>query len=745
MNRIIIFICLPLFLCGQELDTLHSHYDCDNVNAYIDNSMTMATLKDYTDTIYPRGSMLLDYTFESDYGNFEDIITFLTDDLNSSYSPVSQSESFLSSDQYTVRYQQYYDGVEVDGGGYTVAFKTSSDPNPSGPCDFAFALTPFIITDINVNVTPTIANSELATILSVEEQLSSSEDIEILEDQLIISHNLNNDCNTLLVYRVSYYSNEVKIGYIDAHTGDVINVRSGGIGLNAPTVHYGQVNLLDRSASGGGYELITPDGSVRTYDFNGLTFFADQMGNGGIKKIDYWIDKIPTVASGPWTTSEASEGVYQAHYTSNLVMGYFESLLQTLNISLGTLFVGADAEDNNAIFFEGFSTNTQTFVAFGKTAGTGETWATFDVVGHEIGHAIINRYLNYNNTTGALHEAIADLLGVYTEYQFQGTIDWKMGDDFSSINRDLGNPDPALDCFDEIRNETNTHDRSVPLGHLFFLLSEGDASLGIPALGLETTLSLVLESLKSLGPNADYEDLREEMFKIIESEFELCSNESIAVRRVWCNICVGPSTFCNFGCNINLSGPSQVCEENDYLQICLSGNSNSSIATKWTIKAKNGLYWVATGNQTGNIVTGGSCLTIVDFPKYPYYPQKAEIKFYSPTLGPEYVVRKRVTLIDCNNDDPTCEEYYGIGNLKTEESDLKQIATQEPLNGASSQNEVMLFRIYDIQGRLLYEGERQPQYEELKTRIKAPSIFLQCTYGIHGNLLSVKKLMFIGN
>jgi hypothetical protein len=743
MKRIFLIILLPYFVWSQngdpnqpnsETDTFN--YDCQNVNEWLFDPSSAAFLDTIADTIYPRGRILLDLAYEHLYVDAANVADLIADNVDVSFTQTQISNSFLSDNEYTIRYQQNYKGLKVQGGGYVAAFRTQKEPDdPVGPCDFAYGLSPFIITGLDLNIVPNIQINQLASILANEEGFSSPLDIEIHSQELIIAHNPEFSCQAFLAYEVLYYALDARKGLINALTGEVVVTRPGYILCGAQTQDYGYQQLQCFQEPSGGLSLQTPNTAIRTYDFSGLRLFSDQT-TAGVSRNDYQSNRIPVTPNSNWG-NESTEGVYQAHFVTPKVVSSFTPILQTLGIGLGIVNVGADAIGDNAAFFE-FSTNINTYIGFGQTSN-GDSWATFDVVGHELGHAIINRFIKFSNhVNGSLHEGFADIFGVYAEYKHYGVVDWNMGNEIPKTLRDLANPDPNYDCYSDVRNEKSSHKRGIPLGYLFYLLSEGDASLGIPSLGIESAMSIMLETLKSLGSESDYTDVREEMIKITESNFDLCSDESIAIRRAWCQICVGPAPFCSFGCDFHLDGPTFICEEDDYLQICLGGNYNPVIQTRWRIIAKNGLNWQAIGNQTGNTVTGGSCLTITDLPKYPYYPQEAVIKFYSPTLGSESIIRKRIVLLDCDNDDPTCEDYYNISPLIAEQVEILGQSTLKTYEGASAAS---YFRLFNIYGQLLYEGPDNPSRSSDVINAHQ-GIAILVSYDIKGRIIKSTKLLY---
>jgi Zn-dependent metalloprotease len=168
------------------------------------------------------------------------------------------------------------------------------------------------------------------------------------------------------------------------------------------------------------------------------------------------------------------------------------------------------------------------------------------------------------------------MLGTYIESVVQGgNIDWIIGDDLptiaQAIGRDLKNP--QYNCFTDANANAHgdEHTRSQPLGHWFYLLSQGGSNNGvlIPALGIKKALQIVLESLNGIDPKGDYPQLREKTIVAVEKHFGPCSDEAIAVRNAWEAICIGKAEVPE-NC-YTIRGISTVCEEGEDLSLCTIG------------------------------------------------------------------------------------------------------------------------------------------------------------------------------
>lgn len=142
------------------------------------------------------------------------------------------------------RYQQYYNGIKVNDGGFTILSDNpdvNARPDPScptcpepDPCNEMIFLKPFINENININVVPSITNTQLTSILDI-----TSDDI--LDQELQIVNNMAGECEYRLVYRLTFIEDDEdeSIAWIDAQTGDILHITSNYAFKNGPTADHG--------------------------------------------------------------------------------------------------------------------------------------------------------------------------------------------------------------------------------------------------------------------------------------------------------------------------------------------------------------------------------------------------------------------------------------------------------------------------------------------------------------------------
>ena len=407
------------------------------------------------------------------------------------------------------RYQQYYNGVRIEGAGFSAKYENNS----------LTYFKPQIIQNLNLSSTPSIKEYQLDVILQPQSMISK---------ELLISSKFHGIDK--YVWKVNYMKNGNNISYIDAVTGEILSTKSGLIHKNAPTEDFGTRNMNDTNI-GNITSLISGDGVVRTYNMNLLNLYEINTAT------DFTSNLIPTSnISDDWTITDAPENVFQAHWCVSRSVEEFAQL----GINFGHLNVGANCDNvysgnqsPNAVAFQ-ISTLANAYIAFGHNGSN--TLAHNDVIGHELGHVYLFDFLDAHlPSSGSLHEGIADMFGVYNESQLQ-SLDWIMGDDIPMDVRNLRRPD--YDCFDEVINFTEPHLRGSPLGHWFFRLTVGDHANGITAIPMLSTLNIILDALPYMPEDADYPEMREATLTATSQAFGFCSSEYKSISAAWDFICV---------------------------------------------------------------------------------------------------------------------------------------------------------------------------------------------------------------
>ncbi len=404
-------------------------------------------------------------------------------------------KSRLSATKKFFQYDQFYRNVKIESSHLSILIK---DQKP-------VAIYPKIFRDIKIQTSAKITLDQIeSTILKQD----------IVDSELLISPLFG---DYTLVWKISHNDDYPKTTWVDANNGTILKTIERKFNLLGCTQTYG-VQTINDNTQGGVTTLESPNGDIVVYNDGG--FFCNWDEN-----------TIPSTTFPVWSFDPSvSKHCIQAMHTATEIQTSFECL----DIEFGTINVDCGISQTNA-FSLGCSTVDDAFVSFG-THPNGTSLALYDVMGHELGHTYLNQFLNYTDPTAnaALHEGIADILGTYTESKVNG-LDWVIGDDepiiAGLVNRDLSEPF----C---LGNSSSSHTNGLAIGHWFYLMSQGDNSLGIDPLGLDAAVNIILEALPMVGPNAGYPEMSEAILNVMADEFGLCSNELQSAINAWDEVCV---------------------------------------------------------------------------------------------------------------------------------------------------------------------------------------------------------------
>jgi len=422
------------------------------------------------------------------------------------------------------RYQEYYKGVKVEGGGVT----RSVIIRDRGKNDNSISLAPRFLTNFDIDINNSINLADLDDILKAEY---------ILKADKVIKVNLNDDCKYNLVWKVYYFSNGDKLAFVDAFTGYIYQELDANQYKNAPTEDYGIKMMIDNDFDSDGNgsldmtKLQTPASSgtiIKTYDVNKTINYATF-------KLDDFVDQlIPSSDKNvEWDITNAAPNVYQAHWIIQKVDEYYTN---SLGIDHNIINVAANCSGAGALSL-GVSDLNETYINLGEYNGS--TYSEYDIIAHEMGHTYLNGFLDYTQKGNkSLHEGISDMFGVYIESLYQGYVDWKIGDKIPKEIRDLQNP--TYPCFDNVKNSGSGHDRGQPIGHWFYLISEAvpDACDIAGELGVDKAMGIVMDAIDYLDVNDDYEQFRDYTLDVVDNTYGPNSNEANTVRWAWDKICV---------------------------------------------------------------------------------------------------------------------------------------------------------------------------------------------------------------
>lgn len=678
------------------------------------------------DQVYPRGGITFNQEHTGEIVSLDDIHDLLNVESGSTFELTRQTTSRFNPEKTFYRFQQFHQGVPVDGGGYTLA---ASNIPGDGCVHSVYSLSPSIITGLqSTNTVASISSQNIESIINANE---------VKEVDLVIVKEIDGDCTPRLVYKTDYLKEGKKQSWIDAITGDVLKTFDMNQHLMAPTQDYGDVFLDDTPYFNGtenGRRLVSSGNRVWTY--NNINLFSHEIISGIDDDGAYDEEQIPFTIYSTWpqpgqqVSGEGVPNLFQMHHVGteslNAWDDYFQSDneeewqgFQELHISTTTAF-GSGAQ------YVGHLVNpVEELYVFIGALEDGRRLNLFDVLNHEMTHGYLDRnnLLNYNSPdTRAVNEGIADIFGVYFEAMANqdGVHDWLMADDRTNgdpSDRDVVNP--AFDCITADGFEDGSkHERGSPLTHWFYLITDGRAGTNsnnptIEGLGLEKAMSIVVETLNNLeSPDVGYEGIKEASLMVIDDTYGICSVESTSVRRAWNAICVGEEDVCPF----RIGGKSASYCQGDKVRLCVYGGLDGQVFN-WNYPPD----WNA-------VDLPAECM-LFEVPEFDSYPQYVTINVYGPATGES--AQTRLFFRDCTGTAPVsgCDQAY-----------LYSSDNNDSIDGLDIKHERATVQVYSIGGVLLYDGKvSELQFDLLDYK----GVLITAYFDGQGKFIESKKVIHI--
>lgn len=370
------------------------------------------------------------------------------------------------------RYQQYYHGIIVDDGHYNFRFKNGRMK---------------VVTGHHVNV----SNIDPVPYITEEEAIKQYAAYFKFDKEGIIESRVNlmikeipnadsKESKAFLTYKVflfSLHNLDGFVGYIDAHTGELVYKENAFIDYSATGQFYTFYNrnandvpkIGTTSYSNNEYQLIdslrghgimtgTYDGVPSFFHDNDNVWTRNEMGSLNIALDTHW-------------TMERIYDLMVALFHHNSYDGQGCQVLSIINTSETARYYF-----NYDCFLFGNATGSSIF----------NPLASVDVIGHEYGHAILDKTTHIDsNQNATIHEGLADIWGIILENNITPNADcWKIGEQImingSSCLRNFQNPNDAT-AFTQISNtcgcglyySQDPHVAGGLLPYWFYLLVNG--------------------------------------------------------------------------------------------------------------------------------------------------------------------------------------------------------------------------------------------------------------------------------
>ena len=399
------------------------------------------------------------------------------------------------------RYQQYYKGVKVDNAHYTFHYIDGKMSNIHGN----------YVPIHNLDVTPSISGQKAIELYASYNEILSHVQMEKSSADILVKEvPLEQRDTVLLVYKVCLFTDNISnidIGYIDAHSGEVVYTEPSVLCNSVAT---GTFQTRYNGSKNGKTELVTASNSYRLYD--------STRGNGIHTRMYNYYNQLAEYQDGDnnWTYNELGSD-YQ------IGLDVYWTLQQLYDIFSNQY--GVNSYDGNGEIVNSYITSISNaywnqankFFNFGYAYGSNDFYplGSVDVIAHEYGHAISTEIIGWTNTNSlqqnSLHEGLSDIWAVIMENNIKGSSSmWKIGEQVTksaSCLRNIANPSQGLTPIAHeygygLSFSDDPHVRSGIFLRWFYLLVNGGSGLtekgysyNVSAVGINLAKQLIANAV----------------------------------------------------------------------------------------------------------------------------------------------------------------------------------------------------------------------------------------------------------
>lgn len=548
--NLLVLLALVIFhspIQGQSSDSYLDFYENTVINKFKDSPEFNRNYE--VQKVFENGTIVFS---ESNTILEKDLMGSIGLDKTSSFDMVYEAASMLDNNTKTKRFEQYYKGIKVHGGGYALFMNTSLKT------DRVLSFTPYIFYDIDVDITPKVDDNDIIALLKPDDNHYTKE--------LIINHHYRKAYS--LCYYVEYsFGGHPYNAWVDAQTGELFEKVEAHVHLDGNTPTYGLQSLIDLTISGT-TSLESPSQDIRIYEGLNPSYPLN---------VSQWQNTlIPTTTNTvAWGTDATPHSQQTLHSATEVIPIYASQA----GINYGNVHIAANSVAN--AYAVGGAVTPDAYITAG-IYGTAPL-SLHDVVGHELGHIYIWTFLQYVGLGNrSLHEGFSDVFGTYVESFVQtGGVDWVVGDDETAVanwlNRDMSNPV----CLNTIGG--SAHTRGLIAGHWFHTISVGNSSINVNALGMPTAIALIKDAFALIPATSDYAEFRDASLTVAQNNWGFCSPEYRSIVNAWNHVCVTTPT-----CPVCPSGPDWIVNSNTTINsdMMIGGNIIVQPGVQLTVNAK---------------------------------------------------------------------------------------------------------------------------------------------------------------
>lgn len=494
-------------------------------------------------------------------------------------------------------FDQYYKGIKIDDAGYNFHYKNGK---------MFYAHGHYVKVD-DLEVTPTVtpekAKDCFANYIGIPTDSVADFIAELIIKEITIKEN-DSVLLPKLVYRIylyANYENNTEIGFIDAHTCEILLTEPALIGYSATgtfaTRYSGSRQGITHSYSGAFHLADSTRGAIiHTWNLNGNTNFLS---------VYELSDNDNNWTSAEHSASENDMGL-DVHWALQQIYDLLNNVhgINSFNdsgyaidayIHYGTINNDRDNSGWNP---------TLNVLVFGDGAVVFRPIACLDAVAHEFGHGITDFQIGwpYSGDRAAFHEGMSDIWGVIFENRIRPNSIWQIGEQITihyGCLRNIHNTnDPnAMQTISDTYlsaqyNSGNNYVRSGVLSHWFYLLVNGGSGTNgvgnaytVYGMGIDIAENLIIEAVYNsyLNGITTYPDLRTSM---VNAATALCGSNSLLVRQVenaWYAVGVGTQPT-----QVTLTGPTLVCNSGTNFTV---NNLPTGCTINWTYSSNLQAYY----------------------------------------------------------------------------------------------------------------------------------------------------------
>ncbi|NME68125.1 M4 family metallopeptidase [Flammeovirga aprica] len=478
------------------------------------------------------------------------------------------------------RFQEFFNGVKVEYGGYTLNFKGEN------PLSIIHHVKPIKLQSVK----PSLSEEEalgvaLKAVGATSYMWQRADEKEIAlkmtegehdtfypKAELVIVPNYEAKEKTfrlqpVLAYKFDIYAEQPlsrDYVYVDATTGDIVHMNpiiKHATAEGSLATRYSGTKASKTDAYNGSYRLrdYTRGNGIETYDMNTGTNYSQAQD---------FVDNDNNWTAAEWNNAQKDNAALDAHWGAQMTYDYFMSAHSRNswdgNGAAIKSYVHYDNAYDNA-FWNG------SVMTYGDGSDTYfDALTSLDVAAHEIGHAVCERTANlvYQRESGALNEGFSDIWAACVEAYAAPEKDiWLVGEDIerrstSQALRSMRDPKAENqpdtyggtnwynpNCGTPTRNNDycGVHINSGVLNYWFYLLTEGKTAtndLGtaysVAGIGIDKAGRIAYRTeAVYLSSNSTFADARTFSIQSAIDLYGAGSNEEIQTTNAWHAVGVG--------------------------------------------------------------------------------------------------------------------------------------------------------------------------------------------------------------